>query len=445
MSEEFAPVIWDIVEEGLDEAEFLSLRWSRAMASPAFTIFEVAEGPEERLMAQLDAVAIGGLETVDRLLVPALESEEPARVGAAVLALCRIPDAPVDGALELLQEAQAECAAAAARAFGLSGHPSAEKALAALLERDDPKVAVAAAGALVLRGAPPGSLLDRLLSNESPGVRAVALRAMRGADQWCRDQIRHALDSGAPEVRMAAVETGLVLGLQSAWRVAQALARSRGPAAGGALRLLAMSGEVVDAITIEEALARDELRPAAIWALGLLGTRRAAERCLEFLSSAELGGLAGEAFCGITGLEITQRIRAKKPPEEEEEEEEDEGPVGKDEGCEAHLAPSALEDLPRLAPEAVTEWWREARGRFDQNARYIQGVPLSFETLRQAFARASTRRRRAMALELAVRSCGTYRTETERWAVEQIALQNRPVEIAPKASLPFGALLQSPW
>ncbi len=436
MSRELAPVIWDVVEEHLDEAEFLSLSWARALGSAKYTIFEVAQEPEERLAAQLDGVAVGGIAALERLLLPALGSEEPARVGAAALAICRIPGAPVDAVLEAIQKAEAPCSAAAAKALALSGHASAQGALAGLLESEDPKVQAAALEALALRGFSPGPRIDGLLASEDGPTQAAALRAARGAGPRCRIPIRKALGSRDPLLRNAAIETGLILGLRSAWQMSQELARANDRGAGFALRVLAMSGEPVDALAIEKALAVEALRPAAIWALGLLGTRRAADLCLPLLSSPALGGLAGEAFCAITGLEVTPRIRAMKP------EDEDRGPAGEDEDVEPHLAPSALEDLPLLAPDAVSAWWRGARPQFDPNARHVQGRVLDFETLREAFARASTRRRRAMALELRVRGRGAYRAEPEIWAAEQISLQNRPVEVSPQANLPLAALLQ---
>jgi hypothetical protein len=42
---------------------------------------------EERLLAHLDALVIGDAPVVDELLLPALESDEPARISAATFAL----------------------------------------------------------------------------------------------------------------------------------------------------------------------------------------------------------------------------------------------------------------------------------------------------------------------------------------------------------------------
>lgn len=433
-----APIIWDLVEESLDEAEFLSGGWTRALASAKYTIGEVAQGPEERFLAQLDAGAIGGLEALDRLLLPALGAEAPARVLAAALIICRIRGAPVDVVVEAIEQAPADRALAAARGFALSGHPSLERTLFGLLDHGDPKVQEAALRAVALRGLRPGRTLEPLLASPVPLVRAAALRAARTAGPAARGAILRALEADDAQVRRAAIEAGLVSGLRAAWQACQSLARARAPDAGPALRVLAMSGEGADEESIERALAEAPLRAPALWALGLLGTRRAADCCLDALSDGALGGLAGEAFCAITGLEPTARLRSTRAPAEDAE-----PAVSEDEvSVEPHLGGQALDELPSLAPDAVAEWWTKARASFDPSARHLGGARLDFEGTRRAFASASTRRRRALAFELEVRSQGAWRGDVELWATEQLALQTRPMELSPRMSAPFRALLQ---
>ena len=84
-------VLWDVVEEHLDEASFLSEQWERALVSPDVILDGVADGPEERLLAHLDGLAIAGAKAGPRLLEPRFESEQPEEVFAAALALseCR--------------------------------------------------------------------------------------------------------------------------------------------------------------------------------------------------------------------------------------------------------------------------------------------------------------------------------------------------------------------
>src|SRR5262245_29573732 len=88
---------WDILEEHLDEAEFLWGMWEHALRAPNYDLDEVARGPEERLLAHLDGLVAGGPAVAPRLLVPALDAREPHRVAAAAAALLASPgEAGVD-------------------------------------------------------------------------------------------------------------------------------------------------------------------------------------------------------------------------------------------------------------------------------------------------------------------------------------------------------------
>ena len=65
----------------------------QSLESPLYTLDEVANGPQQRLLAHVDALAVGGAEVASRLLIPALEEpDEPAQAGAAALALLHHDD-----------------------------------------------------------------------------------------------------------------------------------------------------------------------------------------------------------------------------------------------------------------------------------------------------------------------------------------------------------------
>src|SRR5690349_14801760 len=65
-------VLMDVLEEHLDEAAFLWSQWERALVAPHSVLNEVA-GLEERLLAHVDGLVIGGVPVAGRLLIPALE------------------------------------------------------------------------------------------------------------------------------------------------------------------------------------------------------------------------------------------------------------------------------------------------------------------------------------------------------------------------------------
>ena len=66
MSRLVQPVLWDVQEEHLGEAEFCFELWQRGIDSPIHTLAELHRGPEERLMAHTMGLVVGGARVLDR-------------------------------------------------------------------------------------------------------------------------------------------------------------------------------------------------------------------------------------------------------------------------------------------------------------------------------------------------------------------------------------------
>ena len=79
----------DVLERHLEEAAFLWTQWEAALGDAGYTLAEVAEGPEWRLRAHLDALLVAGRGAVPRLLLPALEEGDPEILSGA-LAGCAV-------------------------------------------------------------------------------------------------------------------------------------------------------------------------------------------------------------------------------------------------------------------------------------------------------------------------------------------------------------------
>ncbi len=54
-------ILWEIERRHLEEAEFVLELWEDALDAPHYTLEELAEGAEQRLLAHVDALAVGGL------------------------------------------------------------------------------------------------------------------------------------------------------------------------------------------------------------------------------------------------------------------------------------------------------------------------------------------------------------------------------------------------
>ena len=433
------PVLWDIVEEHLDEVAFLSGQWETALSSPRQTLASVAAGPEERLLAHVDGLLAAGAAARERLLEPALAGGDGEKAFAGALALLESPGREqVDRASELASAAGPEASAALTRALGLAHRPGIDRDLLTLAGAADPKRVGPALDALAFRRLPvPAEVLLRAGSMQAPEVVAAALRAARLAGPKASPFVERALRSPVVAVRDAALESGLVLGLRSAWVTCQQAAEAREPGSGFPLLALALGGEPSDVERITAALAVEALRPAALFALGFTGRAAAAEACLAHLRDAKVARLAGEAFSAITGLVIQGELQAPEPAPREE-------PIPLElEDLGADLVPGHEAALPLPAADAVEAWWKKARTKLDARARYLGGKPYDAETAQDALAQGPMRRRHALGLDLAIRTRGEYAVQTRGWAADQLRFQSEHrVAPRPELALPFGKLLR---
>src|SRR5437870_2540108 len=81
-------ILWDVIEEHFDEAEFLFEKWERTLYSPGYTLAELGATIEPQLEAHLDGLLIGGREVAARLLEQELENDmAPTRALVAALVL----------------------------------------------------------------------------------------------------------------------------------------------------------------------------------------------------------------------------------------------------------------------------------------------------------------------------------------------------------------------
>lgn len=364
---------WDIVEEHLDEAEFLWGMWEHGLRSPRYTLDTLARGPEARLLANLDALVVNGPAVAPRLLVPALVDGPPPRVSAAAAALLADPEpAGLAAVLDAWSGLPAQ-RPALARALACAARHDLGPLLRARL--DDPALQDAAAELLIFRDEPLGPALERLLGDDDPARRALALRAIPGELEPAAhtDATLAGLDAPEPEVFDAAIATGTRLGLDAAWARARERAQER-PGV-DALLLLALRGAPADHPLLLAAVAQPRRRAAALWALGFLGLPEVVDTCIEFLDDPKVAGLAAEVFTAVTGVELGAAGLAQPADERE------------------RLSHTAEDELPRAEPMAVLHWWMQHRGQFRDGQRYLAGAPYSRAAVRDALERGPMRRR----------------------------------------------------
>ena len=410
------PVSWEIVDESMSEAEFLWRRWESALVACDMNVAAVATWIEERLLGALDGLIVAGDAGIERILVPALDSDDLCRVSAAAHALFLTghPGDTTDIFVSHFASASEQKRAAMRRAIELAARPRIDVALRELTERASDEVRAAALDAASFGG----HLLPidfRACFSGAPVLQRAAAIHLREAPPRVQDAwIDHALNRLGPAAQSAAAETALLMGHPAGLSACRELATAQIAPSDDMLLLLGIFGSDADHRHLTEALAKPGRRRAGIWALGFAGTRDAAAACIDLLGHEIDVKLAAESFCAITGLSLaSEGLVAPEPPEGDE-------PLAfEDEDLDADLGPGPDDDLVRPDVPAVIRWWSRHQGRFESNLRYFDGRPRSFERLQQALEVGPMRRRHAIAAELAVRTAGRYRVRASDFVGRQ--------------------------
>ena len=413
-------ILWDVVEEHLDEAEFLFERWEAALVSPIYTLDEVAKGPEERLLAHIDGLVVGGSAVAERLLIPALEEtdpEDPTRTTAAAFALLEGGPRWYGVVLAALASAEGERQNQIVRALGLATRPELDARLLAATAAAKPECLAPCLAALAARQLDPGAERLRMaLRSEDAAAHVAGLRACRGSAEIGLVDVEPLVQSPDPLVREEAVTTGLMLGSGRAWDVASRCVRGESTPPKYAMLLTALLGGRTEHRVLLGFLQRSETVADAIWALGFTGNRECIEACLPFLSNEDerLARLAGEAVAAYCGLDLSDVPYGRDDAPLDDDDDDDNDDEGSDGDAkpddDESLLPAVEHDLPLPNADEIRRWWREDKPTYAAK-RVLLGKALSWETVAQALREGPRRRCTALALHVALRSGGKHRVD----------------------------------
>jgi uncharacterized protein (TIGR02270 family) len=395
------PVKMDVLEEHFAEAAFLWSQWEHALQSPAYDLSETAE-LEERLLAHLDGLVLGGEIAAAELLLPALERDEAGRISAAAFALLAgNGKRELEETLAVFDGGDALQRSCVGRVLGLSEREGLEAVLRKRLTAEDVALRVAAFQVLAFRGAVPAETRAEWLYRHDAEQVAAALQDPRPLSQEIVQAILpQLLVDPRPGVREAAIMAGLVSGVRAAWKACRKVAEDGGEGRRQCLTALALGGDVKDAEWMAGLMSQEEQRADVLWALGFTGQAIAAEVCLPCMSDDRVASLAGEAFSAITGLKLEGKYQRPR-----QEEEESLLPL-EEENLDADLVPKPEASLPLPQPDAVEDWWQKNRKNFERGARYLRGKKADAGELLEALGREPLRRQPVHALELGIRSRG---------------------------------------
>jgi len=427
------PIPWDIYEEHLNEAAWLWGNWEEALDSAVYALGDVVVGPEERLLAHLDGLVLGGQPVAQKLLVPALSGDDLGGMAAAAWVLLQAEDADhQDAVMGMLPSAPPPAQAAIGRALYLAPRADISRLIPLWFE-GAPHLRAMVLDIFGTRE--PDWVrehIDPAMRSGQPPLVAAGLRAIRYLrERTLLDWVTVASQSDDIEVRLEAMRTGLSFAVKAAWDECRIFAGGSADLSRLSLGLLATSPDPSDRAFVRGKAQNADPGLHALWALGFAGDVDSADVLVQAMAddkNDKKARVAGEAFSAITGLAIAGEMA--KPGVTQ-------GPDAPEVGDEEPPPTVRTEDsLPEPLVEKVKKWWDKARRQFFPGARYAGGQPRSPATLRNAFTGGATWRREVFLLELVASvanlpKVNPPKVDLKGWAREQLS-QLEPA----KAALP---------
>jgi uncharacterized protein (TIGR02270 family) len=413
------PIPWDIYEEHLNEAAWLWGNWEQALDSAVYALGDVAVGPEERLLAHLDGLVLGGQPVAQKLLLPALAGDDLGGMAAAAWALVQAEDADhQDAVIDALASAEPPTQTAIGRALYLAPRADVSR-LVPLFNSGPPPVRALIFDVFGTRE--PGWVrehIDPAMRSGQPPLMAAALRAIRNLhERELLGYVDLASQSDDIAVRLEAMRTGLAFAVKTAWTECRTFAGGTGELSRLPLGLLATSPDPNDRAFVRGKALEPDAGMHALWALGFAGDADSADLLVQAMADKKKARVAGEAFSAITGLAIAgplAKAGETQGPDVEEVADEDPPPAVQPEDF-----------LPEPQVEAVKKWWDKERRRLVPGTRYTAGHPRSPATLRTAFQTAGSWRREVLLIEMAASvanlpKVSPPKVDLKGWAREQI-------------------------
>ena len=401
-------LLWEVVEEHLDEAAFLYTQWEQALVSPLYKLEEVRDRVEERMLAHLDGLIVGGGQVAERLLVPALRTGISGSAFAGAAALLLQSSAQADEAvLTAVREAAPLQLVELQRALQLFPSPRRQAMLQQLIFDGAPEVGAAAARVLGFQQVDLGPALSALLASDNEELRRAALYCLRYRPRPDGElAIRQALAAADGEVASAGLLAAAVAGGRGVLDSCRVMIRNRHPALPTAALLLGLLGNEADSGLLVHSVAALEHADAVIFALGLGGNRDTIDACVQWLRTAALAPAAGDAFLATTGVD-PDKEKLLAPVVDDPKQDSDAADFQPEPGLQANLA--------LLDADAVAAWWSLHRSQFTGSQRFFRGKPLERQDPNSwlaAMEQANMRQRHPLALALAIGSGGRQIVQT---------------------------------
>jgi uncharacterized protein (TIGR02270 family) len=404
----------DLIDESLDEATFLWQRWEAELSSPHRNLDEIWEWTEDRLAGALDGVRVAADTMLESMLAGAMSSDDSFRLTAAASALATAPARNARHVLaSAVRDATGPQLAACMRGIEVANLDGSFAPVSKVLASSGPEHSGALCRLKAFRRASLGPELAAAFESRVVSLQVEVMRAIRYLPQeyvgsWVATGLKH--EHAA--VRAAAIESGIARRIPNAWAAALEYVRQPRTETSRLLPLVAMLGGPKEHKLILDSVTDASLQKAALWSLGHIGTREAAETCLLAMKNPKLARMGAESYCTITGANLARdKLEAPEP-------EEPPPPFEKDD-LDANLVPRPEELWPLPDPQLVRKHWAEVSPRFQAGRRYLRGAPHDGQSLLMAIVSGPMLRRADHAFEIYVRSEGRFDVESRASAPVQ--------------------------
>jgi uncharacterized protein (TIGR02270 family) len=388
-------ILTDILEEHLEETDFLWSHRQSALADRASTLHRLAE-LEERLLAHLDGLVLSE-DAGWQFLSPKLtEGSVGEAFAAAWVALASEHSRYLDALLAALNTANGPVLQGFRQAFCHAPGQHIVPLLTSMLSENVPTQRAMALDALSFRRSaiPDRQLKDALRDKEPQGATAALTAVGRLKKKTLLSSVEALLEAEQPNVRHEAMRAGLLVGSIKALSCCRAAVQGKAEEGNDALTFLGLVGQVDHARLLSEALYQPQIARHAVSALKWLGYSSEIERLIPLAGNQKLAQLVGETVSRITGVDlVAEGLVLSNPPI---------AGVPQRAGGEDEYLDDPDEGLPWPDSAKLSAWWKANASRFNTGTRYRNGRPHTREMLINTLQHGNLADRHQAAFELAI-------------------------------------------
>jgi uncharacterized protein (TIGR02270 family) len=409
-------VFEDLVSQYADNTAFLWSRRDRATHAANTNLSDLAE-IDERLAAHIEGLHVSGISGWHHC-EKALESQEPGETfAAAVLALETCDSKRMEKVLASVERAP-ETMSGLTSALGWVDPAALKATVSSLLRSQSPLQRRVALAACAMHRVDPGLASARRLEDPSPLARSRALRAVGELGQVeLLATCVGALADKDPECQFWAGWSSVMLGDRG--EALDALSRPRIDNSALRLRSYQLTVQAMGVTASHEWLKklasdRKKLR-LLIQSCGIAGNAEYVPWLIDHIADEKSARLAGEAFCLVTGADLS-KIKLDRPQPENFES----GPNDNPDDPNVDMDPD--EGLPWPDPDKIEKWWAANASRFHKGTRYFMGAPVTREHCIDVLKNGYQRQRILAAHYLCLLDPGTplFNTSAPAWRQQRL-------------------------